>query len=102
MTAIDDIGLEYASLAGTPIGAAPTRDRRTLPDEATLAEFRDRARESDENNTYFHEDLAVLREIGYLAATVPEEFGGWGVDLDDLRPACSERWLATRRRPPWR
>ncbi|MET0909544.1 MAG: acyl-CoA dehydrogenase family protein [Ilumatobacteraceae bacterium] len=86
MTTIDKVGTEYASLAGTPLAPASfdddhRRDRRTLPDEATLAEFRDRARQSDETNTYFHEDLAVLREIGYLAATVPVEFGGWGLDL---------------------
>jgi alkylation response protein AidB-like acyl-CoA dehydrogenase len=85
MTTIDQTRLESTSLAGTPFADASfvddRRDRRTLPDEATLAEFRDRARHADETNTYFHEDLAVLREIGYLAATVPEEFGGWGLDL---------------------
>src|SRR5688572_18744813 len=58
-----------------------TARRRSLPDEATLAEFRARARVADETNTYFHEDLDVLRSIGYLAATVPEELGGWGMDL---------------------
>jgi alkylation response protein AidB-like acyl-CoA dehydrogenase len=87
MTTIDDIGLEYTSLAGTPIGMP-----RTLPDEATLAQFRTRARHADETNTYFHEDLAVLRDIGYLAATVPEQFGGWGLDLGTF--AQMQRTLA--------
>jgi alkylation response protein AidB-like acyl-CoA dehydrogenase len=63
------------------IAEARTKSRRSLPDEATLTEFRARARVADETNTYFHEDLAVLREIGYLAAVVPQEHGGWGLDL---------------------
>ena len=66
--------------------------RRSLPDDATLAEFRARARQADDSNTYFHEDLAVLREIGYLAAAVPEELGGWGADLGTF--AAMQRRLA--------
>ncbi|MCD9625681.1 acyl-CoA dehydrogenase family protein [Rhabdothermincola salaria] len=66
---------------------------RRLPDHDTLAGFRDRARVADEHNEYFHEDLAVLREIGYLGAAVPEELGGWGYDLRQLGRA--QRRLAT-------
>jgi alkylation response protein AidB-like acyl-CoA dehydrogenase len=66
--------------------------RRSLPDDATLAEFRTRARVADDRNEYFHEDLAVLREIGYLAAAVPEDEGGWGLALSQL--AANQRRLA--------
>jgi alkylation response protein AidB-like acyl-CoA dehydrogenase len=63
-----------------------------LPDTATLEQFRARAAIADEANAYYDEDLRVLREIGYLAATVPAEFGGWGLDLADF--AQSQRTLA--------
>ena len=57
-----------------------------------LERFRSRAAALDETNTYFHEDLAELRELGYLAAVVPEARGGWGWDLVQL--ARSQRRLA--------
>jgi alkylation response protein AidB-like acyl-CoA dehydrogenase len=57
-----------------------------------LERFRARAGELDRTNTYFHEDLAELREIGYLAAAVPSEFGGWGYTLADM--VASQRRLA--------
>jgi alkylation response protein AidB-like acyl-CoA dehydrogenase len=57
-----------------------------------LERFRARAGELDRTNTYFHEDLAELREIGYLAAAVPSEFGGWGFTLADM--VASQRRLA--------
>ncbi len=57
-----------------------------------LERFRARAGELDRTNTYFHEDLAELREVGYLAAAVPAQFGGWGYSLADL--VASQRRLA--------
>ncbi|CAN5475438.1 acyl-CoA dehydrogenase family protein [soil metagenome] len=36
------------------------------------------ADEHDRNNTFPHDTFAALREAGYLALTVPEEFGGRG------------------------
>jgi alkylation response protein AidB-like acyl-CoA dehydrogenase len=66
--------------------------RRSLPDDATLAEFRARAGVADDRNEYFHDDLAVLRSIGYLCAAVPEEHGGWGLTLSAL--AAEQRRLA--------
>ncbi len=66
---------------------------RRLPDAATLAEFRARAAVADEHNTYYDEDLEVLRSIGYPAATVPEQYGGWGLDLADF--ARLQRTLAS-------
>lgn len=70
-----------------------TQPRRRLPDASTLAEFRARARTADEQNDYFHDDLAELRSIGYLAATVPEQFGGWGLSLAEF--AQVQRTLAS-------
>lgn len=57
-----------------------------------LERFRARAGELDRTNTYFEEDLAELRSIGYLAAAVPTHLGGWGLDLAQL--AASQRRLA--------
>lgn len=57
-----------------------------------LEGFRARAGELDRDNAYFHEDLAELRSIGYLAAAVPREHGGWGLTLAEL--AASQRRLA--------
>src|SRR5688572_25703612 len=57
-----------------------------------LEGFRARAGDLDAANAYFHEDLAELQEIGYLAAVVPEALGGWGWDLAQL--ARSQRRLA--------
>ncbi|MGY6501339.1 MAG: acyl-CoA dehydrogenase family protein [Acidimicrobiales bacterium] len=58
----------------------PTAHEDRLTDEF-LDPFRGRAAEADERNTYFHEDLAELRSIGYLSAAVPEHHGGWGLDV---------------------
>jgi alkylation response protein AidB-like acyl-CoA dehydrogenase len=66
--------------------------RRELPDDETLLLFRARARHADAANEYFHEDLEVLRAIGYLAAAVPTEYGGWGLDLATF--ARTQRRLA--------
>lgn len=57
-----------------------------------LERFRLRAGELDRNNAYFHQDLADLRDIGYLGALVPTELGGWGLDLAQF--AASQRCLA--------
>ncbi|HUG00177.1 MAG TPA: acyl-CoA dehydrogenase family protein [Ilumatobacter sp.] len=57
-----------------------------------LAHFRRRAAESDRDNTYFHEDLAVLRSVGYLAAAVPAELGGGGRTLSEV--AAAQRRIA--------
>src|SRR5215218_3792654 len=64
---------------------------RTLP-QGLLAGARDRAGDADRTNTYFHADLEELRSIGYLAAPVPEHYGGWGLDLAQL--ATEQRRLA--------
>jgi len=71
--------------------ATATERRTELPTEL-LEGFRARAGELDRTNAYFHEDLAELRSIGYLAAAVPREHGGWGLDLAQL--AASQRRLA--------
>ena len=68
-----------------------TARRTEIPTEL-LEGFRARAGELDRTNEYFHEDLAELRSIGYLAAAVPREHGGWGFDLTEL--ARSQRRLA--------
>lgn len=64
---------------------------RTLPQDV-LDHCRERAPGYDAANRFFHEDLEDLRAAGYLLASVPEELGGWGLDLDEL--ALEQRRLA--------
>ncbi len=71
--------------------APTTSTLQELPADMLLR-FRERAAELDRTNTYFHEDLAELRAIGYLGAAVPVHHGGWGLDLGEL--AQSQRRLA--------
>ena len=68
------------------------RQRSAVLPTSMLERFRSRAGELDRTNTYFDEDLAELREAGYLAAAVPEHLGGWGLNLAEL--AASQRRLA--------
>ncbi len=68
-----------------------TPRRTELPTEM-LERFRSRAGELDRTNTYFHDDLAELAEVGYLAAAVPAHLGGWGLNLAEM--AASQRRLA--------
>lgn len=68
-----------------------TRNDVSIPEDM-LERFRARAGELDATNSYFREDLAELREIGYLSAAVPAELGGWGLDLEQM--AQSQRRLA--------
>ena len=53
---------------------------RLLPD-ALLETFRERAADYDRENRFFDEDLADLRELGYLRLFVPTEMGGLGASL---------------------
>src|SRR5690606_26083527 len=64
---------------------------RALPTEM-LERFRARAGELDRTNAYFEEDLAELRDAGYLLAAVPTHHGGWGLDLAAV--AAEQRRLA--------
>lgn len=54
-----------------------------LPDDL-LERFRERAAVYDRENRFFDEDLAELRERGYLQLFVPEAFGGPGLSLNQV------------------
>lgn len=54
--------------------------REILPD-ALLDRFRERAAVHDRENTFPDEDLADLKDAGYLAILVPRELGGSGLGL---------------------
>lgn len=60
----------------------PTPDE--LLDDDLLARFRERAARYDRENAFFADDLAELRDAGYLRSIVPAELGGLGWDLGDL------------------
>lgn len=84
-----------ANATGDATSATPTTTPTTttpsLPVDM-LERFRARAGELDRANAYFEQDLAELRAAGYLAAAVPTEAGGWGLDLAQM--AASQRRLA--------
>ncbi|MBD1552592.1 acyl-CoA dehydrogenase family protein [Pseudomonas typographi] len=61
----------------TPRALAPV----PLLDAALLARIGERAAHYDQHNSFFHEDLAELRQAGYLKALVPEVLGGAGLTL---------------------
>lgn len=61
-------------------------------DESMLERFRQRAGTHDDDNTFFHDDLADLRDVGYLRAPLPTERAGWGWDVTRL--AAEQRRLA--------
>lgn len=63
-----------------------------LPDRL-LARIRSRAAGYDQNNAFFHEDLAELRDAGYLKIFVPRSDGGLGLGLEAA--AQLQRRLAT-------
>jgi alkylation response protein AidB-like acyl-CoA dehydrogenase len=48
-----------------------------------LARFDERAPMYDRENRFFDEDFDELKRSGYLLATVPTEFGGAGLGLDE-------------------
>lgn len=55
----------------------------TLLHDDLLEGIRERAAGYDRDNAFFTEDLAELREAGYLTALVPVEYGGLGWSLAD-------------------
>src|SRR5215470_7526886 len=59
-----------------------TRTADLLTDDM-LARFDERAPMYDRENRFFTEDFEELRASGYLLATVPTEFGGTGLGLDE-------------------
>ncbi|MGB4137629.1 MAG: acyl-CoA dehydrogenase family protein [Microbacterium sp.] len=54
-----------------------------LPDDL-LERFRERAAVYDRENRFFDEDLAELKDAGYLRLFVPEELGGAGLGLGEV------------------
>lgn len=66
------------------------------PDDLTdglLARFRQRAAVYDADNAFFHEDLAELVELGYLALFTATDDGGSGLGIEAV--ARCQRRLAT-------
>lgn len=57
---------------------------RQILSEDLLERIRARAAHYDETNGFFDEDLAELRDAGYLTAFVPEAFGGGGLTLAEM------------------
>jgi alkylation response protein AidB-like acyl-CoA dehydrogenase len=53
-------------------------------DDALLQRIRDRAPRHDREGTFFDDDLAELRDAGYLTAMVPTDLGGAGLGLAEM------------------
>ncbi len=47
------------------------------------ADFATRAAEHDRNNTFPAENVQRMKETGYTALLIPEEYGGLGGGLED-------------------
>lgn len=60
----------------------PTAD--AILSDDLLDRFRGRAAGYDRANTFFHDDFEELAALGYLAAPVPADLGGWDVSLGEL------------------
>ena len=58
--------------------------------ESLSSDFATRAAEHDRDASYPHEDVEALRDSGYLAAPIPQELGGMGVEsVHDLLVAAA-------------
>jgi|TARA_B100000315_G_scaffold64872_1_gene58927 alkylation response protein AidB-like acyl-CoA dehydrogenase len=79
---------EYPTLLKRPIS---DREVRLLERARThAADFAERADEHDRNNSFPHENYEAMKESGYAHMTLPEEYGGEGVNLIELC-ACQEQ-----------
>jgi alkylation response protein AidB-like acyl-CoA dehydrogenase len=66
-----------------------------LPDDL-LDRCAERAAVYDRENRFFHEDFEELREVKYLLAAVPREFGGGGLNLAQV---CRQQRLLAYHAP---
>ncbi len=61
-----------------------TETRTEVLSEEMLARFDQRAPLYDRENRFFTEDFEELRAAGYLAASLPTEYGGAGLSLAEI------------------
>jgi len=59
-------------------------------DDALLQRCAERAAGYDRDNTFCQEDFDELKEAGYMLMAVPEEFGGYGMNLAQVGAATRE------------
>jgi alkylation response protein AidB-like acyl-CoA dehydrogenase len=52
--------------------------------DTLLAKCRERAPEYDRENRFFHEDFNELKAAGYLRMAIPQEFGGFGMNVAEV------------------
>lgn len=76
-----------------PEGTLVAMPATTILDDALLLRLRERAARHDAENSFPHDDLAELRERGYLRLYVPQAFGGGGAGLAEL--VAVQRQLST-------
>ena len=68
-----------------------TESKTTLPDLSQIFKnCAERAPIYDRENRFFQEDFDELNEAGYLKMAVPEEFGGYGMNLAEVAQKTRE------------
>jgi len=77
--------------------AAATKEELLLKMEDIFKNCQERAAHYDTNSLFFQEDFDELKAAGYLLMAVPEEFGGYGMLLDEV--AAVTRKLAYHAAP---
>lgn len=75
-TLYHEVGVAHAAQRDAP--------QETLLSDALLERIGKRAAQYDRDNAFFAEDLADLKEAGFLRASVPAELGGLGLSLPAL------------------
>src|SRR5579859_5799960 len=81
-------GLTQGAAMGYP---RTERQRGLMRLTATLADrFAERAAEHDRDNSFPFENVRDMHEAGYLALTVPEEYGGLGANVLEF-VLCQQR-----------
>lgn len=76
-----------------PLYSLTERQQRIVELAGKLADrFMERANESEWEGRFPYENYRDLHDAGYLALTVPREFGGWGADV--LEVALAQARLA--------
>ena len=60
------------------------QSRRLALTRETAKRFRETSRRHDENISFPFENFEALKEIGYPKLSIPKEYGGGGISVEEL------------------
>ena len=63
---------------------------RKMISDIAKKEFLERAKEIDKTHRFPHENVEILRDCGFMGLTIPEEWGGAGMDYTCYSIAVEE------------